>query len=316
MNLINSYHDKICFFDNQYVPLKDANINIQTNALQYGTACIGGLRAYWNPKLSNLYILKINAHYKRLLDSIKIFHMDLPYTIEDYINITTKILVDGNWKENVYIRPIVYKSDIELSPRLHNVKSSLCIYVQPLNNYLDINRGLKTCISSWVRIHENQIPTKAKSTAGYLNSALAKSDAIQNNFDEAIFLDIHGNVAEGSAENIFIVKNGYLITPSVSSSILEGITRKTVLELASDLGIPTLERTISRTELFTADEVFLCGTGVQIAWVKSVDHRTIGNEKIGKITQQIQKLYFEIVTNNNSKYKKWLFQVYKNATEK
>jgi len=179
-----------------------------------------------------------------------------------------------------------------------------------LDDYLDTKKGLKTCISSFVRISDSQIPTKAKTTGSYINSALAKSEALQNGFDEGIFLDINGNVAEGSAENIFMVKKSKIITPDLSSSVLEGITRNSVLQIAQDLGFEIEERKIDRSELYTSEECFFSGTGVQVAWISSIDHRIIGNGKIGLVTQKVQDAFFSIVKGNNQDYSKWLTPVY------
>ncbi|MDH5719346.1 MAG: branched-chain amino acid transaminase [Spirochaetia bacterium] len=307
---MNSNDEKLCYINGKFLSLKDANINIQTHALQYGTACFGGIRAYWNEDKKNLFIFRLKDHYQRLQNSAKILQMKMPCSYEEFAEITIKILKEGNWKQNTYIRPFLYKSDLELSPRLHNVNDSLAVYAIPLNDYLDTQKGLNTCISSWIRISDNQIPTRAKATGGYINSALAKSEALQNNYDEAIFLDNQGFISEGSASNIFIVKDECLITPDLASSILVGITRRTVLRLAEEMDIKVIERRVGRTELYTADESFFAGTGVQIAWIRSVDNRVIGSGSIGAITKTLQEKYFEIVKGNNNKYDSWLTKVY------
>ncbi|MDH5716718.1 MAG: branched-chain amino acid transaminase [Spirochaetia bacterium] len=307
---MSQYEEKPCFLNGKYLPLKDANINIRTHALQYGTACFGGIRAYYNKNKDNLYIFRLKEHYNRLLNSSKILQMTMSYSYEEFENILITCLKKGEWKENAYIRPILYKSDLELSPRLHNVKDSFSVYIIPLNDYLDIEKGLNTCVSSWVRIEDNQIPTRAKATGGYINSALAKSEALQNGFDEAIFLDSGKFVSEGSASNLFLVKNNELITPDLPSSILEGITRRTVLTLAEENNIKFKERRVGRTELYTADELFFAGTGVQIAWIKTVDKRTIGEGKMGPITKKLHDQYFDIVTGKLEKYSNWLTAVY------
>ena len=308
--MAGDWGSKPCYFSGSFVPLNQANLNIQTHALQYGTACFGGIRAYFNEEQSQLYLFRIEDHYNRLCASAKILQMKMPLDFEQFKQTILTILRDGQWRQNTYLRPILYKSSLELSPRLHDVKDDLAIYAIPLNDYLDINKGLRTAISSWTRINDNQIPTRAKATGGYINSALAKSEALQNGFDEAIFLDHAGNISEGSAENIFIVKNKKLITPSLSSSILEGITRRTVFKIAQSLGIDIEERSIARTELYTADELFFAGTGVQIAWVQSVDRREIGSGDCGPVTTQIRDFYFEVITGNKSFQDGWLTPVY------
>ncbi|MBS0617285.1 MAG: branched-chain amino acid transaminase [Spirochaetes bacterium] len=298
------------YFDGKFISLKDANLNVRTHALQYGTAFFGGMRAYYNEKEKNLFLVRLEDHHARLRQSAKIlrFHWAMPYA--EFLDITLKVLKDGGWKQNCYLRPFIYKSELSLSPRLHNVEDKFALYAIPLEDYLDTTRGLKAQVSSWVRISDNQIPARAKATGGYINSALAKSEALENGFDEAIFLDQRGLVSEGSAENIFIVRAGKLITPGTASAILEGVTRRTVLALARDLGIATEERDISRTELYAADEIFFCGTGAQVAWVESVDRRQIGDGKIGPLTQKLQERFFAFAKGELPEYKAWLTPVY------
>ena len=307
----DDFENRPCFFNGKFIPLKEANVNIRTHALQYGTAVFGGIRGYYNEDLKNLFIFRLFDHYQRLENSARIMQMKLPFSPEKLCEINIELLNKGGWRENVYLRPFLYKNELSLSPRLHNVKDDFALYAIPLNDYLDVENGLRAAVSSWVRISENQIPTRAKATGGYVNSALAKSEAIQNGFDEAIFLDHLGFVSEGSAENIFLVKEGQLITPEITSSVLEGITRRSIIELAQDLGIEVMQRKVARSELYTCDEIFFCGTGVQIAWIKEIDHRVIGTGRIGEITRSIRDLFFEIVKGNNKKYINWLTPVYK-----
>ena len=304
-----SHLERPCFIDGKFVALKDANVNIQTHALQYGTACFGGMRGYWNNIENQMYLFRTEDHFNRIIQSGSILQMNVGYNKSELKDITIDLVKRGEWKQNIYLRHFVFKSDYSLTPALHNVKDSLAIYIIPLEDYLDVHKGLNVCISSWVRISDNQIPARAKASGGYINSSLAKSEAILNGYDEAIFLDTLGNVCEGSSENIFLVKNGVLITPDLNSSILEGITRNTIIQLAKDLNIPLEERKVSRTELYTADEVFFTGTGVQVAWIKSIDQRIIGTGVIGSITKQIQDLFFKVVTGNEAKYKNWLTPV-------
>ena len=272
---MKDHYHKICFFEGKYIPLQDAAVNIQTHALQYGTACIGGIRGYWNQEKQNLFLFRIEDHFKRLLQSAKILMMKVPYSLEELIKISIRVLKQGEWRQNVYLRPIVYKASDELTPVMHLGEDGYALYAIPLDDYMDVNKGLKVVISSWRRISDNQIPARAKASAGYLNSALAKSEAILGGCDEAIFLDENGNVAEGSAENIFLVRDGSLITPDISSGILEGIVRKTIIEIADNLSIPVIERKIARTELYSTDEAFFVGSGVQVAWIKTIDHRDV-----------------------------------------
>jgi branched-chain amino acid aminotransferase len=307
---MEEFEKKPAYFEGKFVPLKDANLNIRTHALQYATAFFGGMRAYYNTDKKNLYLFRLEDHHTRLRQSAKILRMQWAMPYEEFKKITVQLLGDGNWQENCYLRPFIYKSDLSMSPRLHNVEDKFALYAIPLNDYLDTTRGLKAQVSSWVRLSDNQIPARAKATGGYINSALAKSEALENGFDEAIFLDHRGFVSEGSAENIFIVRSGKLITPGPSSSILEGITRRSVLQLATDLGIETCERDISRTELYVADEVFFCGTGAQIAWIQSIDRRQIADGNIGPVTQKIRERFFAVAAGEMPEYMSWLTPVY------
>ncbi|MCB1192621.1 MAG: branched-chain amino acid transaminase [Leptospiraceae bacterium] len=300
----------LSYFRGKIVPSNEANVNIQTNALQYGTAVFGGIRGYYNKDFENVFIFRIKDHYKRLTNSAKMLQLSFDKSIEDLTEITLNLVKECGYLENIYIRPFVYVSSYELSPKLHDLETDFAIYVLKLNDYIDTKRGLLTKISSWRRIDDNIIPAISKASGGYLNSALAKSEALQSGCDEAIFLDSRGFVAEGSAENLFIVRDGNLITTPVSASILEGITRRSIIELAKGLGFNVIERDILRSELYVSDEVFFSGTGAQVAWVKEIDHRTIGKGQIGPVTKTLQDIFFNIVKNKEEKFKHWLTPVY------
>ena len=296
------------YFEGKFVLEEKAKISIQTNAFQYGNAVFGGIRGYFHQ--DQVLIFRIEDHYQRLLNSCKILQLKLDKTKEELIDITVELIRKSNWKKNLYIRPIVYNSGIGLTPILHNNETDLAIYIIPLEEYLDTKHGLKTMISSWYRISDNTIPTSAKASGGYINSSLAKSEAVQNGYDEAIFLDHRGFVSEGSAANIFIVRNEVVITPPKTASILEGITRKTIFTLLEELEIPYLERDIDKNELYIADEVFFSGTGTQIAWIQEIDKRVIRNGKIGEITKKLQDFFFSLVKGKIKKYQHWLKPVY------
>lgn len=301
---------ELSYFEGKIVPASEAKLSIQTHALQYGTAVFGGIRGYYNEEKNNLFVFRLEDHFKRLINSTKIMQLQFTQTPQELVKITLQLLKESGYRQNVYIRPIIYTSCLQLSPRFHDVATQIGIYVLKLNDYLDTTNGLATCISSWRRIDDTTIPTMAKASGGYVNSALAKSEAVQNGFDEAIFLDSRGLVSEGSAENIFIVRNGKVITPSLDSSILEGITRRTILALCNHLGIEFEERSVSRSELYVADEIFFSGTGVQVAWVKSVDRRTIADGKMGPVSKKLQDLYFDVVKAKNETFMDWLTPVY------
>lgn len=298
------------FFEGKIVPIEQAQINIQTNALQYGTGIFAGIRGYYNKKRKFISIFRLEDHMTRFLNSLKIIGQKIEYSHADLIDLTVTLMKKNSPKTDTYIRPFAYAGSLNLSPNLERDNPfHFAQYMMPLGDYLPTDKGVTVCVSSWRRISDNAIPSRAKITGGYINSALAKKEANMNGFDEAIFLNEVGNVAEGSAMNLFIVRDGVLITPSKSDDILEGITRRTVIELARDLNISVEERTIDRSELYIADEAFFCGTGAQVAWIKAVDHRTVGTGKRGKIEGTIQDLFFRVVQGDEEKYNDWLTKI-------
>nr|MBC7246136.1 branched-chain amino acid transaminase [Chloroflexota bacterium] len=303
--------NKYAFFDGKIVPIEEAKISIMTHALNYGTGCFEGIRAYWNEEEEQLYIFRMPEHYQRLHNSCRILLIDLPYSVEQLGDITIELLRREGFKEDTYIRPLAFKSQEGIGVRLKGVADTFAMFAMPFGKYIEREEGAKVCVSSWRRIYDTSLPARAKCTGAYVNSALCKSEAEMNGFDEAIVLTRGGSVSEGSAENFFMVRNGVLITPSITSDILEGITRQTLIQLArEELHIPVKERTIDRTELYVCDEAFLCGTGVQIAAIASIDHRPVGDGRIGPITRRLRDLYFDIVRGKIPKYKHWCTPVY------
>jgi branched-chain amino acid aminotransferase len=302
---------RFAYFRGKFVPIEEANINIQTNSFHYGTAVFEGIRAYWNEEHKQLYGLFFKEHYERMLNNCKILNLQPGLSVEELVNITVELLKLCKHQEDTYIRPIAYFSDLKISPKLVGYKTELAIYTLPLGDYLDLSKGIKVKTSSWNRINDNMISARCKVAGAYVNSALAKTEAILSGFDEAIMLNPDGTVAEGSGENLFIVRNGKIITPPLSGNILEGITRNAVIELAkNELGIEVEERDILRSEVYVADEVFLTGTAAQITPVLQVDHVIIGDGTIGKITKRLQEVYFKAVKGENEKYAHWLTPVY------
>ena len=282
-----------------------------THALHYGTGCFEGIRAYWNPNQEQLFAILMKPHFARLRQSAKILQIELPYTDEEMIDATVEILRRNGYREDVYVRPLAFKSSEEIGVRLHNLKESFAIYTAPFGAYVDVDKGIRCMVSSWRRIDDNAAPARAKITGIYINSALAKTEANQNGFDEAIVLTQDGHVSEGSAENLFILRDGVLITPSASDNILEGVTRKVIMEMAGDdLGLKVVERSIDRSELYVADEVFLCGTGAQVSPVLEIDRRAVGNGEMGPITRELQKLYFDICYGRVEERLDWLTPIY------
>lgn len=294
------------FFQKQIVPLEEAKVSVVTHALHYGTACFEGIRGNWNAEEETLYLFRLEEHFDRLLQSCKIIKISLPFTAKELSDYTVQIVEQSAFREDIYVRPLAYKSSTIIGVRLHNLEDDVLIFAVPFGNYLDPDAGARCATSSWRRIDDNSIPARAKITGGYINSALAKTEANENGFDEAILLNQDGHVSEGSGENIFIIRNGVLITPPPSDNILVGITRDSIMKLAKDeLGLSTVERTIDRTELYTADECFMTGTAAHLTPVVEVDRRAVGNGSVGPISRELGKLYFDIVRGVNKKYIDW-----------
>ena len=298
------------YFHGDFVPLAEAKISVMTHAFNYGTAVFEGVRCYWNAEQKQLYGLDLLAHFKRIHRSARLLQLELVPTPEELVGITVELLRRDAFREDAYIRPIVYKSSESIGVRLHNLDTDLTIFAVPFGKYIDTEKGIRAQVSTWRRTDDNAIPSRAKITGSYVNGAFAKSEAQQNGYDEALMLTQEGHVSEGSAENLFILRDGILMTPPASDNILEGITRAHIMTMAGDLGIPVKERSIDRTELYTADEVFLSGTGAQLAPVVEIDHRAIGDGKVGTITLRLHNLYFDAVRGNSDAYRDWLTPVY------
>ena len=307
----------IAYFQGRFVPIDEAKVSVRTHAFNYGTACFGGIRAYWNDEEGQLYVFRVRDHYARFLRSARLLLMNLPYSVDDLARITVELLQREGFREDTYIRPLAYKADEVIGVRLHNLKDEFTVFAQPFGRYIEKEEGANVCVSSWRRVDDNAIPARGKVVGAYVNSALAKSEAQLNGFDEAIVLSDDGHVSEGSAENLFMVKGGCLVTPPVTDNILEGITRATVIELATrELGMSVVERPIDRSELYTADELFFCGTGVQIVAIASVDRRAVGSGKIGPIVARLRDLYFKVVRGRVPSYRSWCTPIYTEATER
>ena len=297
------------FFEGKIIPTELAKVSIMTNALQYGNAVFGGIRGYQANNKKNYYIFRIEDHYRRLMSSLKILNQKIPYNLDFLVKTTVGLAEKNLPKSDFYIRPISYAANYEISPDLSKVNFDFAIYMIPLGEYLPVNKGLKLMISNWVRINDNMIPARGKVSGGYINSSLAKGDAARLGFDDALLIGNDGHLTEASSANFFMVRDGYLITSPKYADVLEGVTRRTILQLAHDLGIAAVERMIDRTEVYIADEAFLTGTDAQLAWIAEIDGRVIGNGKIGPISAKIQKLFFNIVRGNEKKYSSWLTPV-------
>jgi len=297
------------------MPLSEAKIGIMTHALHYGTACFEGIRGNWNGEEKQMYLFRVRDHFQRLKKSCHIMKISLPYSVDELCQFTVELVEKNGYREDIYVRPLAYKSSQVVGVRLHNLEDDFLMFVIPFGPYLDINKGCRCCVSTWRRIDDNMIPPRAKVTGLYVNSALAKTEAWENGFDEAILLNQYGHVSEGSGENIFLVVEGRLVTPPSSDNILVGITRNTIIELAkNELGIDTVERSIGRNELYIADECFLTGTAAHVTPVIEIDHRRIGEGAIGEITKKLQQLYFDVVRGKNPRYIDWCTPAYSSKT--
>lgn len=298
-----------CFFQGQVMPLENANVNIATHALNYGTGCFEGIRAYWNAEKEQLYILKGMEHYKRFLNSCKILRIECPYTAEELFDWTLQVLKMNGYREDVYIRPLAFKASRVIKVTLSGLRDEVAIFTVPMGDYVK-TENLSAVVSNWQRIADNIIPSRAKVTGAYINAALANDAATVDGYDEALMLSSDGQLSEASSSNFFIVRDGTVITTPVTSDILEGVTRRAVLKIAADLGIPYEVRAIDRTELYVADEIFLAGTGAQIASITSVDRRTIGTGELGPITKSLQDVYYRAVRGLDERYLDWVVEVY------
>ncbi|HVB21071.1 MAG TPA: branched-chain amino acid transaminase [Ktedonobacteraceae bacterium] len=302
---------KELFMNGEFIPAERGVISVRTHGFAYGTGCFEGIRGYWNEEDQQIYLFRLREHYERFLRSCKILQIALPYTVEQLIEMSIELVRRNGQRQDVYLRPVAYKGDTTLGVRLHGLRDDFILTSEPQGNYIDTG-GLRCGVSSWRRVDDNAIPARAKIIGSYVNSALAKSEAMQNGHDEAILLTHEGHVSEGSAENIFLVMNGEFVTPAATENILLGVTRDTVMELGRrEFGYITRERQIDRTELYIADEIFLCGTGAQICPVISVDHRPVGDGTVGPIADTMQKLYFDVVRGRRPEYRaQWCTPVY------
>jgi len=298
------------YFRKQFVPLSEAKIGVMTHALHYGTAVFEGIRGNWNSEHQQIYLFRLEEHYERLHNGCRVLKINLPYSIAELCEITVELVKRCDFHEDIYIRPLAYKSSESLGVRLHDLEDDFLAFVIPWGRYLDVDKA-RTAVSSWRRPENNVIPPQVKVAGIYVNNALAKTEAIDNDFDEAIMLSPDGHISEGSGENIFLVIDGKLVTPASYNSILMGITRQTIIELAkNELGIETIDRQVDRSELYTAEECFFTGTAAHVTPIAEVDHRNIGNGEIGEITRKLQKIYAEVIRGDNPKYLGWCTPVY------
>jgi branched-chain amino acid aminotransferase len=298
------------WFDGEFRRYADAKVGLLTHGLNYGTGVFEGIRAYWSEERKQLYALHLAEHFERMRTNVRVLQMELPLSVPELCDITLELLRRNEVRQDVYIRPLSFKSAEIIGVRLHDVPDSFAIILAPMGNYVPVD-GMRCMVSTWRRVDDTMAPARTKCTGIYINSALAKSEAIQAGFDEAIVLTHEGHVSEGSAENIFIVRQGVFYTPPPSDNILEGITRATLMHLVrEEMGLEVVERSIDRTELYVADEVLMCGTGAQVAPIIEIDRRRIGDGEPGPLTLRLQDVYSEVCKGRSAKYMEWLQPVW------
>ncbi len=294
----------VAFLNGEYVPLENAKVGIMTHALHYGTAVFEGIRGNWNPDDGKTYIFKLREHYERMLRGCKMLWIEVPYTIDELCQITVEVVERSGHQQDLYIRPVAFKAqEMVANLNLRSLSDGFFCLAVPFGAYIDSDGAINCCVASYRRIDDTMVPPRFKLSGLYLNSILAKTDAVATGFDEAIMLNMDGHVCEGTGENIFVVHGGVIATPTIESNVLPGITRDTVIALArKELGMTVEERPVDRSELYTADEVFLTGTAAHVQGVGTVDHRPVGAGGIGPVTKRLRDLYFPIVRGQNPAY--------------
>jgi branched-chain amino acid aminotransferase len=304
----------IAFFEGNFVPLEDAKISIMTHAFMYGTAVFEGIRAYWNEGQQQMYLFRLREHIERMFDSMKILQLDSKYSIDELCDIIVELMRRNEYKTDSYIRPSAYKAGLKIGVTLEDNPTAISVLTVPFGSYFRGAQELKVVVSSWRRVEDNAIPARCKIVGAYVNTAIAKADAVRSGFDDCIVLSEDGHVSEGTGMNIFLIKKGEMITPSTTSNILEGITRHTVIELAQkELNVKTVCRDVDRSELYTADEVFYTGTAAQVTPIVEIDKRAIGDGKTGPISGAISERYVSICRGEVEDYHHWLTPVYKQS---
>jgi branched-chain amino acid aminotransferase len=303
------------YFEGEIVPFEKATVSVMNHTLNYGTGAFGGIRGYWNEDEEQLFVFRPIEHFTRFLNSARLLSFELDYTPEKCWQILLELLRTEGWRQNVYVRPLAYVKNSLIGVRLHDLDYGITMFSLPFGQYVDDEEGCAVTISSWRRVDDNSIPARGKITGSYVNSAFIKTDALRGGYAEALVLNQDGHIAEGSAENFFMVRNGIVYTPPVNANILEGITRRTVIQLMQDeMGLEVVERNIDRSEVYLADELLFCGTGVQIAAITSVDRRPIGSGSMGPVVGELRDVFFRVVTGRNPKYRDWNVPVYQTET--
>jgi branched-chain amino acid aminotransferase len=302
---------RFAYFRGRTVPYEDARLGLLTHTLNYGTGAFAGLRGYWNDDEQQLFVFRPKDHVRRLLDSARLLRMDIKESPDDLVRAIVSLLAAEELETNCYVRGLVFYGDEAIGVRLHGLTPEVAFVALPFGLYIEKDEGAHLMTASWRRVDDNAIPPRGKIIGAYVNSALVKSDAELAGFDEALVLNTQGQVSEGSGENVFVVRGGRVVTPPITGSILEGITRRSVMTLLRDeLGVPVDERPIDRSELYLADELFLTGTAAQITAATAIDHRPIGDGKLGPITAKLRQLFLDVVSGRVAKYREWCQPVY------
>jgi branched-chain amino acid aminotransferase len=296
------------WMDGKFVKWNEAKVHVMTHCLHYGTGVFEGIRGYGSE--DNLYVFRLEEHLDRLINSAKLYLMDIEWSREDLAKAILELLRKNGIKETCYIRPLAFRGYGVFGLNPFGAPVQVAIITFPFGKYIDAEGGASCCVTSWRRIATDALPPESKACGNYINSVLAKIEAVKNGFDEGIFLDSLGFVSEGSGENIFLVKDGVVYTPPTYSSILIGITRDTAIQLVREMGMTLVERPITRTELYYSDEVFFTGTAAEVTPVVKIDHRIIGNGKIGPVSQELKARFEKIVKAEDAKHKDWLTPVY------
>lgn len=309
-DMTENNESKYAFFNGKIIDINDANINIRSTVLHYGIGLFEGIRCYWNDKEKKGYLFRVMEHYNRMIKNAKIIAMNIRYNAEELTAFTIELLKKEDFRQDAYVRPLGYYASKNILEKLNSKDYGFCIFSFPMKSILDDEKGLNVCVSSWTRLNDNMTAPRGKITGSYVNICLVNYEAKTNGYDDGIILNQSGQVTEGAGQNIAIIRNGKIISPPVYDDILEGITLDSVTEIAEkEIGAKLVRRSIDRTELYIADEVFYLGTGAQITPIVSIDKRMIGDGKPGKYTRQLQNIYFDIVRGENSKYIKWLTPV-------
>ena len=305
------YKKTIVYFRDQWVPFNEANLSIASSPVLYGLSVYTVFNAIWNEDKKELNVFRLKDHYNRLCNSASIMdfeNFEDKYSYEEFEKIMKELLHKNKVQENALVRVTLFIDELVAGTKINGLKNSMSAYVYPMGEILP-KSGVNVCVSSWTRASDNMIPARAKVNGQYVNASLMKNEALQNGYDEAIALDASGHVSEGTVANLFIIRDGKLITPDMATDILEGITRSSIIEIANELGIEHEQRTIDRTELYIADEAFMCGSSANVTPILSIDKRKVGNGKIGKITKMISDEYSKIQKCENPRFAKWIIKV-------